>query len=138
MSPTGWQLTVDTANPHTQADFWAAALGYQVEDNSTLITGLLERGVAENADTTVHNGVLSWRELTAIRGNGPRVLFQRVPEGKTVKNRLHLDLNVGPDQMFAEVDRLTRLGATQIAEVRDRGSHHIVMQDPEGNEFCVQ
>jgi hypothetical protein len=133
-----WQLTVDAGDPHTQADFWAAALGYDVEDNSELIDRVLTAGMATESDTLVHNGIRSWKTLKAIRGDGRRILFQQVPEPKSGKNRVHLDLNVGTDQMFAEVDRLTALGASRLREVQEPGTHHIVMQDPEGNEFCVQ
>jgi hypothetical protein len=61
-----------------------------------------------------------------------------VPEEKVVKNRVHLDLNVGPERLDPEVARLTALGARLLAEVNDVGSHHFVLADPEGNEFCVQ
>ncbi|HEY5822018.1 MAG TPA: VOC family protein [Propionibacteriaceae bacterium] len=138
MTEITWQLTIDSADPHTQADFWAAALGYQVEDNSELIAGLLERGYANESDTLVHRGVRSWVALKAIRGTDRRILFQAVPESKTAKNRLHLDLNVGPEGLDAAVQRLTELGASTVAEVNDRGSHSFVLADPEGNEFCVQ
>ena len=138
MSPTTWQLTMDTADPHAQADFWAAALHYDVENNSTLVQSLVDQGLVPAEATIVHKGVLSFRNLRAIRGDGRRILFQVVPEGKTVKNRLHLDLNVGTEQIFAEAERLTGLGATQLQEVDEPGTHHIVMADPEGNEFCVQ
>lgn len=138
MKPLPWQLTMDCRDPHAQADFWAAALGYEVEDNSALIEQLLAAGVVTEQDTTWHCGVRAWRTLEAIRGDGRRLLFQAVPEAKTVKNRLHLDLNVGGDRLAAEVARLTELGAAQQREVDEPGSHHMVMTDPEGNEFCVQ
>ncbi|HEX8864859.1 MAG TPA: VOC family protein, partial [Lentzea sp.] len=66
-------------------------------------------------------------------GKGPRFLFQRVPEGKTAKNRMHLDVRAGLDS----VDRLVSLGATRVREHNDQTGHWVVMQDPEGNEFCV-
>jgi hypothetical protein len=79
---------------------------------------------------------------------GPRIYFQRVPEPKTVKNRVHLDFNVsgGPgtpddvrrERVHAEVERLTHAGATQVRVGEQRGEFWIVMLDPEGNEFCVQ
>jgi hypothetical protein len=61
-----------------------------------------------------------------------------VPERKTVKNRLHLDLNVGEEHIRSEVDRLVTLGASEGKEFREPSGHWIVMTDPEGNEFCVQ
>jgi Glyoxalase-like domain len=66
-----------------------------------------------------------------------RLLFQQVPEPKTVKNRLHLDLHAGPARRDGEVARLRELGATVLQEVKEPGTEHVVMADPEGNEFCV-
>jgi hypothetical protein len=138
LSPTDWQLTFDAGEPHAQADFWAAALGYEVEDNSEMIERLLASGTVSEELTTFHNGVRAWATAEAIRGAGRRLLFQSVPEKKTVKNRVHLDLNVGPELRDAEVERLTSLGATSLRTVIEPGTHHVVMADPEGNEFCVQ
>jgi catechol 2,3-dioxygenase-like lactoylglutathione lyase family enzyme len=145
-----WQLVMDTADPHRQARFWADALGYLVEDHSVLIEQLRAARMVIDADLTEVEGRPSFAGLAGIRhpedpfdpvrgaGQGRRILFQRVPEGKTAKNRVHLDLNVGPDRRDAEVTRLKGLGAGVLSEVRDRGSHHVTMQDPEGNEFDVQ
>jgi Glyoxalase-like domain len=145
-----WQVVFDARSPHDLADFWAAALGYEVEHNAELVQRMLDAGVAQPADTTVHNGVLSWAALAAIchpadvagrqRGTGTahRLLFQQVPEGKTVKNRLHVDLNVGPDALADEVARLTAIGARVRGEVTAQGGHWFGMADPEGNEFDVQ
>jgi Glyoxalase-like domain len=138
MSPTDWQLTFDAGNPHAQADFWAAALDYAVEDNSRVIEGLLESGTVPEELTTHHNGLRAWATAEAIRGGGRRLLFQTVPEPKSVKNRVHMDLNVGPDRRDVEVVRLVALGATQLRTVIEPGTHHVVLADPEGNEFCVQ
>ena len=78
----------------------------------------------------------------------PRIFFQRVPEPKTVKNRLHVDVNVGgpldtpPDErrsrIDAEVERLAGLGATRVHEKEELGERWVLMLDPEGNEFDVQ
>src|SRR3954464_5640578 len=132
MEPIEWQLTIDAHNPHTQADFWAEALGYTVEDNSAMIEGLLSSGLAPEELTTLHNGVRAWKTLEAIRGGGRRILFQAVPESKTVKNRVHVDLNVGKDALDREAERLSGLGAAKLREVIEPGTHHIVMADPEG------
>lgn len=134
MSPIEWQLTIDAADPHAQADFWAAALGYEVEDNSAMIEELLAHGVVEESLTTLHDGVRAWRTAEAIRGGGRRLLFQTVPESKTVKNRMHPDLDVGADNLTTEAERLQALGARRLREVIEPGTHHIVMADPEGNE----
>jgi hypothetical protein len=80
-------------------------------------------------------------------GVGPRLFFQRVPEGKTAKNRMHIDLRATPgrhptdDELAAERDRIVALGATVLVDYDDSWGpvreHHFVMQDPEGNEFCI-
>jgi hypothetical protein len=81
-------------------------------------------------------------------GTGPRISFLKVPEGKVAKNRVHLDLQVGGGRgeawqerwprVTATVDRLTRAGATVLREESLAGRpDHVVMADPEGNEFCV-
>lgn len=145
-----WKLVVDSHDAIAIARFWAAALGYEAEDNSELIEQLLAAGQVTDADVTVVDGRKAFRELAAARhpddpvqpvsgiGLGRRILFQNVPESKQVKNRLHVDLHAGPEARDTEVKRLEGLGARVLAEVKDRGSHHITMADPEGNEFCVQ
>ncbi|MFD7230042.1 VOC family protein [Streptomyces sp. NPDC059881] len=145
-----WKLVIDATDPLAQVDFWAEALGYTAEDNSALIERLLASGAVPEALTTERHGRRVWRDLAAVRhpddpyeeatgiGLGRRLLFQRVPETKTVKNRLHLDLHSGPGQRDEEVARLVRLGATLLREVKEPGGEWCVMQDPEGNEFCVQ
>ena len=145
-----WKLVIDCADPNALAGFWAQALGYTREDNSALIQRLLGLGAVTDADVTQVNGRPAFRELAAVRhpgdpfdadsgvGQGRRILFQAVPEPKTVKNRLHIDLHVGPDGRDAEVTRLTGLGARVLRTVQTRGSHHVTMADPEGNEFDVQ
>jgi len=132
------QLTVDCADPERLAVFWAAALGYEVEPPPAPFTswraywldqGLPEEelGTGEGSDSVVDP-----------RGVGPRIWFQQVPEPKTVKNRLHLDLHAGPERREAEVDRLVALGATVLARIDEPGTKHVTLADPEGNEFCVQ
>ncbi|MEU6662320.1 VOC family protein [Streptomyces sp. NPDC046821] len=145
-----WKLVVDAADPHAQATFWAAALGYEIEDNSALIAHVLDAGAAPKEATLEFQGRLTWRDLIAVRhpedpvdersgmGLGRRVLFQRVPEPKTVKNRLHIDVHAGPAVRDAEVARLEGLGARAQDHVKQPGGEWVVMTDPEGNEFCVQ
>ncbi len=139
------QTCVDAIDPHTQADWWAETLGWVVEpSDEAFIRSMVEKGFAAQSDTLVHNGVLVWRVGQAINppegastpGDG-RILFQAVPEPKTVKNRLHLDIRTGEDGKDAVRDRLVSRGATFLAS-RSQGpfSWH-VMTDPEGNEFCV-
>ncbi|MEV5534884.1 VOC family protein [Streptomyces prunicolor] len=148
-TPLHWKLVIDAADPHAQADFWAAALHYEPEDNSTLVQQLLKMGALPEAGTVDFHGRPAFRDLMAVRhpddpydkergtGLGRRLLFQRVPEPKTTKNRLHLDLHPGPDHREAEVERLTGLGANVLRRVTEPSGAWVVMTDPEGNEFCV-
>jgi hypothetical protein len=148
-APLHWKLVIDAADPHTQADFWAAALHYETEDNSALVEQLLKMGALPAAATVDFHGRPAFRDLMAVRhpddpydkdrgtGLGRRLLFQRVPEPKTTKNRLHLDLHPGPDHREAEVARLTTLGASVLRRVTEPAGAWVVMTDPEGNEFCV-
>lgn len=149
-APVHWKVVIDAGKPHAQADFWAAALHYEVEDNNALIQRLLELGALPREATVEYHARLAFRDLIAVRhpedpyeeesgmGLGRRLLFQRVPEAKTVKNRLHLDLHPGEGRRAAEVERLRGLGATVLREVKEPSGEWVVMADPEGNEFCVQ
>ncbi|GAA4301738.1 VOC family protein [Streptomyces venetus] len=148
-APVHWKLVVDANDPHAQADFWAAALRYEAEDNSALIEKLLGFGAVTEDLTVEWHGRRAFRDLVAVRhpedpfeeesgtGLGRRLLFQRVPEAKTVKNRLHLDLHPGEGRREEEVARLEKLGARVLRRVAERGGEWAVMADPEGNEFCV-
>jgi hypothetical protein len=144
--PTTIQVVFDCADPAALARFWAAARGYEIpgppEGFATWQDWLREQGVPEE----------EWNLAAAVEdpeGTRPRIFFQRVPEGKVAKNRVHLDLSVsgGPaapkqgrvQRIIAEAERLVALGATRVTDVQEQfGSNWIVMQDPEGNEFCVQ
>jgi Glyoxalase-like domain len=145
-----WKLVIDSANASSLADFWADALGYEVEDASALIEQLLAAGGIGSDAIVEQRGRATFRGYAAIRhpddsfdptsgvGRGRRLLFQDVPEGKSCKNRLHIDVHSergGLDQLVA---RLEQLGATRVRDV-DRGAagHWWIMQDPEGNEFCA-
>ena len=140
MAPIDFQVTVDSNDPHAQARFWAEALGFYVEDNHDFVQQMLDAGVATDDDVVTIDGRLFWRTGAAIRhpSGAPRLLFMQVPETKTVKNRWHLDLNVGRENLDAEVARLTTLGARELYKVDEPGAFHTTMADPEGNEFCVQ
>ena len=145
---TNVQMTLDCADPHAQARFWAQALGWVVERHTAMIRALLEQGVATADQVVEIDGELAWRTVEAIRhpehdairelGGTARLLLQVVDEPKTVKNRMHLDVNVGREQIDAEVARLTALGARELWKVDQPGAFHTTMADPEGNEFCVQ
>jgi Glyoxalase-like domain len=135
------QVTVDSTAPHPLADWWAEALGWQREpSDEAFIRRMVDEGHATDADTTQHNGELVWAAGAAIRhpdGTAPRVLFQLVPEPKTVKNRVHLDVRVGPDDVEAEVTRLTGRGATVLHRGQQGPYRWVTMADPEGNELCL-
>jgi hypothetical protein len=136
-----FQVAIDCSAPHVLADWWAEALGWQVEpQDEAFIRRMVDEGAATEAETTRHRGALVWRAGAAITSpepGRPRVLFQEVPEGKTVKNRLHLDVRVGPERQEAEVARLTGLGATELWRGAQGPHSWVTMADPEGNEFCV-
>lgn len=147
-APINTQLTVDCDDPHAQAAFWAAALGYLVEDSHNLVEAVVAAGFAvRERDTVEIDGRLAFRTMTGIkhpddvdgpRGTGRRILFVAVPDRAPGKNTWHLDLNVGRDRIEAEVARLAELGATEQYRIDEPGAFHATMADPEGNLFCVQ
>ena len=122
------QITFDCADPARMAAFWAAVLGYAIPP------GHAEPGA-------------SWAACADPEGVRPRLFFPRVPEGKVVKNRVHLDVRVGPGlvgearlaALRAESARLVGLGATELRllPADDEDESCLVMQDVEGNEFCL-
>ncbi|MDH3754557.1 MAG: VOC family protein [Acidimicrobiia bacterium] len=138
--PFDVQIVLDCSEAHAQADFWAAALGFEVEIDEEQVRALLDRGVATEDDVATHDGKLVWRGAAAIRdpdGLRPRWFFQDVPEPRTTKNRMHVDVRVGADRRADEVARLEGLGATQLYDGRLGTDTWVTMADPEGNEFCV-
>ena len=149
MGTTAFTVTFDCADPHRQAAFWAAALDWQVEDNSNLIAGLQQAGHVGADDVIDVGGVASFKIAASVRdpsdpvdersgiGQGGRLLFQIVPEAKSVKNRVHLDVRVGEAAQAGKVDQLTLLGASVIGKGEQGGRGWVVLADPEGNEFCV-
>jgi hypothetical protein len=136
-----FQVTIDSATPHPLADWWAEALGWEREPtDEAFIRRMVEEGQASEEDTMRHHGELVWVAGAAIRhpaGTAPRVLFQLVPEPKTVKNRVHLDVRVGADNVQAEVERLTARGATVLHTGRQGPFSWVTIADPEGNELCL-
>jgi catechol 2,3-dioxygenase-like lactoylglutathione lyase family enzyme len=104
-------VSFDCADALVTAAFWAAALGSNVDEDSTADKAFVE----------------------AAGWGGPNIWFGRVPESKTAKNRIHFDLRA-PGTLDDEVTRLAALGAAVIRRFPD----HVVMADPDGNEFCVE
>jgi catechol 2,3-dioxygenase-like lactoylglutathione lyase family enzyme len=107
------ELIVDAADPSRLADFWRAVLGWEVLDE--------EDGVVE---------------IGASPGSPPTIVFVPVPEPKTVKNRLHIDVNPSGCDQAEEVERLLALGARRV-DIGQGRQNWVVLADPEGNEFCV-
>ncbi|MRJ78013.1 VOC family protein [Aeromicrobium sp. SMF47] len=139
------QITYDCADPAALAAFWAEALDYELQPPpggfETWEAALAALGVPES----------EWNSRSAIvpaDDDGPRLFFQRVPEGKAAKNRVHLDVRVAPglagDERMAaletEAERLGALGATRAYRIDPSPpmeAGFITMHDPEGNEFCL-
>jgi hypothetical protein len=138
---TDFQVVIDCASPHELADWWAETLGWQVEpQDEAFIRQMIDAGHASDDDTVRHRGALVWREGAAINSpdpGRPRVLFQLVPEPKTGKNRVHLDLRVGDERREAEVARLVSRGARELHRGSQGPHQWATLADPEGNEFCV-
>ncbi|HLT97326.1 MAG TPA: VOC family protein [Acidimicrobiia bacterium] len=134
------QVVFDCENPHTLAAFWAEAVGLEVEDHHDRIVQLIEEGVAPESETITLDGRKAWRGAAACRdpeGRLPRLLFQVVPEPKTVKNRVHLDIHVGEDHIDSKVAELEALGASRLWDGSQGPYRWVTMADAEGNEFCV-
>jgi len=136
------QVTFDAGDPGALAAFWAQVLGYMADPPP--------EGFASWEDWAREQGIPEerWNDQSAIvdpDGAGPRVFFQKVPEGKTAKNRVHLDVRAAPgldadarwERLRGDAERLIAAGATKLYEREERGAFWITMQDPEGNEFCL-
>ena len=109
-------VTFDCANPRKLAEFWVSVLGYELKE---------------------------WpgEELAAAvdpNGQGARLLFLRVPEGKTVKNRVHIDMQPVESTMEDEVARVVKLGAKEVRVYNEPLGTWTWLEDPEGNEFCIE
>jgi hypothetical protein len=138
-----FQVTVDCADPHMLADWWAETLDWQVEpQDEAFIRRMISAGHAADSDTRLHNGALVWKDGASIHHpdgtqRAPRVLFLQVPEAKAVKNRVHLDVRIGTDDVEHAVAGLTARGA-KVLHNGQQGPHTwVTLADPEGNEFCV-
>lgn len=140
------QVVFDCADPDKVAKFWAGALHYKLQDPPSGYDSweafLQAQHVPED----------QWHRASAVvdpEQKGPRIYFQRVPEAKTVKNRVHLDINASllvaqpasqadrNQRVIIEAQRLTTLGARELYRKEEFGNLCITMADPENNEFCV-
>jgi hypothetical protein len=141
-------VTFDADDPHALAAFWAVALDWKVNDLHDLIGGVIEAGhVAADSDDIIEiDGRRSWRDYSTVTPDGTaptgpdagdRVLFIRVPESKTAKNRVHLDVHVADGRAGDRVAALLELGATKLWDGRLGPDTWVTLADPEGNEFCV-
>ena len=108
------ELCVDCADPQRLAEFWSQVLDYKI---------------TESDEDSV--------EIAGPEGSGPTILFVEVPEEKTVKNRLHIDVSPSDREQDEEVERITALGATPADVGQGPDVSWVVLADPEGNEFCV-
>jgi hypothetical protein len=134
------QVTFDAADPHALAEFWADVLDYEIEDHAEFVDSLVESGRLGAEGRIERNGRSAFADVAAARdpkGESPRLFFQRVPEPKTAKNRVHIDVRVPEERREAESQRLIGKGATLLWVTSDRGPTTYTMQDPEGNEFCL-
>ena len=135
-------ISFDASDPPALARFWALALGYVEEPPppgfDTWEAFAESHGMGPEA-------VERYGAVIDPDGAGPRLLFQMVPEGKAAKNRVHLDVvapgaSEGQDHeadIEAHAERLVQAGATRIARHEEFGKAWVVLQDPEGNEFCL-
>ncbi len=132
------QVTFDCTDVPAMERFWTAAVGYERESPPP--------GFASWEEFAEKNQIprSEWDSRSAAvdpGGAGPRFFFQRVPEGKSAKNRVHLDLRLsrreGSGGLEAEVERLVALGAERVEALDELGVQWVVMRDIEGNELCV-
>ena len=108
-----WGLAMDANDVRSLAEFWCAAAGYEVAEAHYPIVAV----------------------LASQSASCPRIIILKVPETKTAKNRLHMEFKA--IDLKSEADRLVKIGATLVAEREYMSTKWIVMQDPEGNEFCL-
>jgi catechol 2,3-dioxygenase-like lactoylglutathione lyase family enzyme len=139
------QITFDCADPAKLSEFWGEALGYRLADPPPGFSSWDEALDALNIPQERRNDASA---VVDPEGAGPRLFFQKVPEGKQAKNRVHLDIRAAPGlagdermaALEAEAERLVGHGATRLERHEPApplSGGHIIMADPEGNEFCL-
>ncbi|MGI9665814.1 MAG: VOC family protein [Acidimicrobiia bacterium] len=138
------QIVFDANDPKLVGEFWLEALGYITQPPPPDFASWEDWAKAMEIPEE------RWNDAMAIvdpEDTRPRVFIQKVPEGKTAKNRVHLDVSVsgGPSTPIddrkrlidEEADRLAQVGGTIVHPIEQRDEYWVVMTDPEGNEFCV-
>jgi hypothetical protein len=129
------QVTFDAASPRALGAFWCEVLGYVEQPPPPGFDTWEEALDAFGIDRSDPDRAYA---IVDPDGAGPRVFLQKVPEGKSAKNRVHLDVSVGAGELHARRDALVALGAQLVAEHDEPGGHWVTLLDPEGNEFCIQ
>src|SRR5882757_1480211 len=145
--PVSYQLVIDCTSPEPLAHFWAAVLHYVIEapptgfdswDDFYRSIGVPEAELGVGADS-----------IADPKGEGARIWFQIVPDKKSIKNRIHIDVNasggrgssldIRRERVEAEAERLVALGATRLRTIAEEGLDYyaVAMTDPEGNEFDI-
>ncbi len=146
---TRFQVSVDCRDPALLVRFWCEALGYVPEPPPDGFDNWFDflRSIGVPEDEITDDDLCD--SVVDPNGLGPRLWFQKVPEAKAIKNRLHLDLEIGGGHLAplperrrriqTEAERLERAGARRLSEIDQEGLAHyaIVLADPEGNEFCL-
>lgn len=139
-----WQITIDAGDPARLANFWAHALGYQLAPPTEPVT----TWSAHYRDRLGERAAFADR-IFDPKGLRPPIWFQKVPEVKAGKNRIHLDLyptdrddalpqGRGVGLVETKVDDLVAIGASVVRrQLADDPDYFVVMHDPEGNEFCL-
>ena len=136
-------VTVDVNDPNLMAEFWAFALGYVLQPPPEGFETWEAFADALNLSTEERE---RYGAVVDPHGVGPRILFQKVPEGKAVKNRWHLDIDVVDPSLPADqqdrdreakIAALVERGATEIERFDEPVGRWVLMTDPEDNEFCI-
>lgn len=143
-------VTIDCRDPRRLVSFWSAALGYRLEPPPQGFAGWREYWLSLGATEEDVKDVTGPESIVDPKGEGPRIWFHSVPEGKACKNRLHFDITASEGrglplairkaQVEAEASRLESLGASRLETAYDgEGVDHyaVAMADPEGNEFDI-
>lgn len=129
-----FQITFDAASPRALGAFWCEVLGYVEQPPPEGFETWEDALDAFGIDRSDPDRAFA---IVDPDGVGPRVFFLKVPEGKSAKNRMHLDVHVGADEMHSRAEQLVTLGATVVGEFDEPEGRWITMLDPEGNELCI-